>query len=517
MPPSMITLHDFYNVFRGNDSAHGVYELSGKTDEKGKAQGRARTVQETMTEEDVLAHLNGERGLGVIPIKDDARCGFAVIDVDDATQFALIPPIIRRFGFPLIPFRSKSGGLHLYAFFNEPILAKKAVFIMNAYRRALALPKTTEIFPKQTELKQGAIGNWINLPYFACEKTNRYLIMPNGEAADIIQALTYIDEHRVSEEDALAHLNALPLSDAPPCLQAIFIRGSTPMRNNYLFSQAVYLKSKYGDEFEQKLVETNTALEAPLPIKELTDTIINSLKKKDYAYKCQEEPIVSICDKNECKLREFGVGNNAVPALSFEQLTQYMADPPYYEWIVNEKPLRFYTELDIINQGAFRTLCFRVLHVLPMRLKDETWTRIVNTALSNIKVIEIDHGDDISVGAMFKEYLSEFLTKRAEAANKEQILMDRVFKDDELGAFVFRSKNLVSFLTLQKNFRAFGQTEIQARLKDMGGTACRYYINRKNTSMRVWTLPFKALETFVEPDIDQVDINFMEEYENENF
>ena len=517
MSVSMIMLHDFMTLFRGNETTRGVFLPSGTADENGKEQGSAFTERSLLTEEDYLQHLEGKKGLGIVPIREDAKCYFGVIDLDDVATTPLIPPILRRYGYPLIPFRSKSGGLHLYAFFREPTAARKVIDVLNTYRRTLGLPKQTEIFPKQAKLENNAMGNWINLPYYKSASTTRYLIGEDGTALTLEEAINYCAARTLLTDDLEKHLASLPINDGPPCIQAIYLRGHTPMRNNYMFSHAVYLKSKYGDDFEQKVVEANSALEVPLPLKEISDTIVNSLKKKDYAYKCAEEPLCSICDKTECKKREFGVGSSSVPELSFEQLSQYLADPPYYEWMINGKLLRFYSEADIINQQAFRTLCFRILHILPMRLKDETWTRVVNTALTNIKAVSVDSGDDISIGAMFTEYLTEFLTKRASAANKDQILMDRVFKDDELHAYVFRSKNLVNFLVIQKTFRAFGQTEIQARLRDLGGKAIRYYVNKQNSTLRVWTLPFKGLETFVEPDVDQVSIDFMEEFENEQY
>ena len=517
MKIALSTLHDYISLFRGNTSAHGVFLPSNEKDENGKILGKAFTEKNEPRDDDYIAHLDGSKGLGIIPIRNDAKCSFGVIDLDDIKEAPHIPTILRKHGLPLIPFRSKSGGLHLYLFFTAPTPAKSVIDILTAYRRALGLPKKTEIFPKQAKLEDGAQGNWINLPYYAAADTARYLIGPDSKPMPLDAAVAYCIDRRTSEEDLRKACEALAYADAPPCVQAIYLRGFTPMRNNYLFSTAVYLKSKYGDDFEMKVMEANAALEVPLPVKEVSDTIINSLKKKDYAYKCAEEPLCSMCDKTACKTRAFGVGSATVPELSLEQLSQFMADPPYYEWLVNGKMLRFYSEFDIINQQSFRTLCFRILHVLPMRLKDETWTRVVNTALANIVTVDVDSGDDISIGAMFKEYLTEFLTKRAPAANKEQIMMDRVYKDNELNSYVFRSKNLVSFLVIQKAFRAFGQTEIQARLKDMGGRAVRYYVNRDISTLRVWTVPYSALEVFAEPDVDQVAVDFTEEYANDQF
>jgi hypothetical protein len=511
------TLEDFSSLFSGLSRAHGEWRPSGKKDETGKSLGEARTIKEDVTEEHYQAHLDGKIGLGVIPINSNSMCAFSVIDIDDYSASTSILSVIRRNHFPLVPFRSKSGGLHLYLFFSTPEPAKESREILSMFVRLLLLPNTTEIFPKQEHLDENSIGNWINIPYFNSKDTDRFLYKEDGSPMTLEEATAHCVDNKVTISGLKSFFKALPLSDAPPCLQGIYLRGHTNMRNHYLFSQAVYLKSKFGEDFETKLMEINGALDSPLSIKEVNDTILNSLRKKDYGYKCTEEPICSICDKQECRKRKFGIISAEVPELNYEQLSQYLTDPPYYEWLINGKCLRFYSELDIINQTSFRPLCMRTLHILPIKLKEETWTRIVNTALSNMATVKVDQADDISIGALFRAYLVEFLTKRAPAANREQILMDRVFRDEETQAYLFRAKNLVTFLVVQKAFRAFGQTEIQTRLLDMGGKATRMYVNKSNTNTRLWSLPYTALEQFLEPDIDQLSVDFLEETDNEQY
>src|SRR5690606_6621186 len=124
----------------------------------------------------------------------------------------------------------------------------------------------------------------------------------------------------------------------------------------------------------------------------------------------------------------------------------------HYGWKINGSELKFYSEAEIIYQTKFRELAFRELHILPFKLKDETWTKIVNNALTNLQILTPEEGSDMSPGALFIEYLTEFLTKRAMAANRDQILVDRVYVDNEKKVYVFRSKNLINFLYFQKQF-----------------------------------------------------------------
>ena len=114
--------------------------------------------------------------------------------------------------------------------------------------------------------------------------------------------------------------------------------------------------------------------------------------------------------------------------------------------------------------------------------------------------------------------MAEFLEKRAGAQNKEQILIDRVFKDERIKAYIFKPRNLVDFLYHQKQFKYFRQTEIQDRLRRLGGEPTRYFINSKIKNVRVWSLPISSLSKFVgDESIEDFKIEFKEEYEDEAF
>lgn len=516
MSVPLLIAEDFMRAFKGRTSAYGVTVLLGEKDEKGKAQCKSWTEATELLDEAYYAHLNGERGLGLVPIDEDSKCRFGVIDVDAYADNSAIIRIVFDHAFPLVPFRSKSGGLHLYLFFNDAIPAKDAVRVLKTFRRLLCLPEATEIFPKQTQSTNEKIGSFINLPYFKYDDTERYAYDKNGKALTLIEALSEIRSKQRSLEAAIAFIDSLPLADAPPCLQSIYLTGETDSRNLYLFSLACYYKAKLGDDYENALVEANLSLKKPLPIAEVTN-IVQSHNKKAYPYKCGDAPLKELCNKALCRTREYGAASGHVSDLTYGDLVQWKTDPPYYEWTINEKLLRFYDESDLINQTAFRKLCFREVHTVPVRLKDESWTRILNTALNNVIVRTLAEGDDVSPGALFKDHLVEFLTKRAMADSKEQILVDKVYYDQENDAYLFKARNLIAFLLFQKQFRYFGQTEIHARLAEMGGTPTRTYVNLKNKNARVWSLPKKGLESYIETAFDEVPIDFTQEYKDELF
>ncbi len=519
MPSSVQDVTYFENLFTGKKSAYGVHNY-GTFKEGFKEEGSSSfTLVEPIRTALYKDHLNGKTGLGVVPINEQNKCSFSVIDVDvyDGSISFLID-MLYRYNFPMLPFKSKSGGLHLYTFYESPLSAKKVIDYSQIFIALLGLNKNTEIFPKQYSLKTGQAGNWINLPYHDKGKPRQYLIGKDKEPVLFQEAILIIEKAKTSETNMTTFIENLPLNDAPPCLQSIYLKGETSNRNEYLFSMARYLKTKFGDDFEFKITEINNALDNPVSIKELMATVITTHKKKDYSYRCSQDPILSLCNKKVCESREYGIGGDEVSQLSFEDFIQYTTDPPYYEWIINEHPLIFYSEADIINQGRFRELCLRQLHVLPLKLKDKTWTMIINSAVNNVIIKEVDAIEDMSPGSMFLEYIYEFLEHRSPAENKEQILIDRVYTDKQEGVYVFKPKNLISFLYNQKQFRNFRTTEIQNRLRTLGGGPIRYYISSKYRTMRVWQLPLASFEDAKEGMVkDTIDVDFMEDLEDKDF
>ena len=71
-----------FELFKGLTRAHGVYEVTGRDASKNKVNGKARTVQNELTETEWSNHLAGKQGIGVVPINDDNECSFAAIDID---------------------------------------------------------------------------------------------------------------------------------------------------------------------------------------------------------------------------------------------------------------------------------------------------------------------------------------------------------------------------------------------------------------------------------------------------
>ena len=115
----------FHSLFAGNDRAHGTFTVSADRATDGKKTGQARVLREPPTTDLWAKHLKGESGLGIIPIKDNNCCHWGAIDIDvyNLDHSALIKQVEKN-KLPGIVCRSKSGGAHLFFFFDKEVPAE---------------------------------------------------------------------------------------------------------------------------------------------------------------------------------------------------------------------------------------------------------------------------------------------------------------------------------------------------------------------------------------------------------
>lgn len=489
-----LLIAEFMQFFKGAKNNYGEHKYN-FTENAQKEKGENKTIINTLlTSKQYSDHLKGNTGLGIIPIDENNNCYFSVIDIDiyDVNLAVYIKAVYNN-NLPLVIFKTKSGGLHFYLFFKSAIATEKAVYYMQRLTSLLALDilvkqkqnKTVEIFPKQTLRKKGEIGNWINLPYYNYKDTKQYCVDQELNKLSLQDALLLIKKKVISEEALNKFFEELVFNDAPPCLQILYLLNNLDEnsgRNDYLFSFGVYLKKKDENFFEQKLFDINQSLINPIEDKELENTILNSLRKKDYSYKCRQSPCVNYCNKKLCKEREYGVGKQGgyFSPLIFGKLTQLKTSQPYYEWEVKEKEgnefkiLRFRNEDEIIKQDAFLRLCFRELCCLPFKMKQAEWFKLVRQHLVEMEIKLIDEQEDGSPFTQFKNYFYEFLLSRALARDKADLLKKRVYLDNEKNIYCFRVHDLYNYLVHVKQFRYFENTNsLHAALRDIGAYATR--------------------------------------------
>lgn len=333
--------------------------------------------------------------------------------------------------------------------------------------------------------------------------TRQYAIAA-GQPLSFDNALSYIKTKRVTLTEARAFLDDIPHASGPPCLQSIAILNHIDKgggRNNYLFSFGVYLKKADPEFWEQKLFSINEALDEPISRDELEITVVNSLRKKDYAYKCNDAPCVDYCRKAVCKTRDYGIGKEGgyFSELEYGRLFQVKAYEPYYEWEVRLlgdeefKRLRFQSEADIIGQDSFLRLCFRELHILPVKLKQSEWYKLINQALKELTIVGVESEDDTTPIGLLRSIFIEFLTARAMAQTRDQIANKRVYHDIKEKAYYFRTQDLIDFIFLVKNFRYYLPGQIHGILHDFNAVPFRLRTER-GKQLRVYRLTEENLD-----------------------
>lgn len=484
----------FADLFSGNNNAHGVTEVGEIVD--GKAKSNSRLVYEPLNPAVIQRHLDGFTSIGVAPIRDDGTCSFGAIDIDDY-KYDLNDVIaaIEDFNMPLCPCYSKSKKLHIYIFFSDPTPADEVQDILSWYARAFACDKKVEIFPKQSKAHSSQkFYSWINLPYFDAnnEENHRKMVTRQG-LLTMSDALDKMQEKRLSAKDHRKWIDEFEYRDAPPCiLSGLLLRDIGPgQRNNWLFSCGVYFRLKDENcDLKTLLTEVNHSLHEPISDAELNATVIKGFNRKSYFYMCAA---LDRCDKASCRQQEYGIESKASTGLDYGDLTQFMTDPPYYEWIVNGQKLTFWNEQEILTQGKFRALCLRQLHLVPRRVPDDRWSKILTRACENITVVQpaVEAGD-FSSGSTFFDLTCAFFNTKRKADNITQLAMGRVYVDDIEKEYVFTAKSFIDFLVHKNDFTQYKPVEMRVRLQQLGAY-------KEGT---VWRMPIQSIPASTEPTID---------------
>jgi hypothetical protein len=489
----------FHALFCGSGRAHGTYNNinfdARRSD--GKYKGEADTKREPVTDVLWQQHLDGRSGLGVIPIRDDSTCTWGAVDVDVYADLdpARVASTVAKFRLPLVVCRSKSGGVHLYCFARCPVPASDMQVKLQGLAAKLG-HGTAEIFPKQTTIcvEKQDLGSWINMPYFHALETNRYAVRPTGDAMTAEEFLEFAEAARQPAEwftEALPQaVDALP--DGPPCLQHLMEMGFPPGTwNTGVFNLGVYARKAHPDNWETHLVQLN-AIHFPAdqwPQSDLND-IKKSLKKRNYAYQCSEQPLARFCDRATCRKRKYGVGGaNALPALS--SLSQLATEPPVWFLDVEGHRLEMSTR-QLLNPLDFQELCAHHLVLVPV-VGRAAWIEHLRPYMAKANCIPVaDDGsddDDSSTRTLFLEQLEEFCTGRACADTLDNIRTGRPYTAD--GLVHFRLAGLMQHLS-RKGFKNFTRQQAVAILKDYGAKNRQARVAGLVT--RVWTVPEFARE-----------------------
>lgn len=500
-------VRQFMSIFTGYERAHGRYDVVADPIST-KQKGTANTIPLPVTEEAFRYHLRGSGpGVGIVPLTEANTCWFGALDIDIYENFNLQELLqkIRQHGLKLIPCRTKSGGVHLYAFFKEPMSGVLVQSKLQEWVSILRLSSKTEIFPKQAK-RQGEddIGNWINLPYYDCEAgTQRYMYTSTGGAALNIQAFfDNVEKNRISLGELSlpiykTHAPEDPLWEAPPCLIALVDQGGvrTGGRNNTLLSAGVYLLRRFGQDPDfnlmEKLEEYNQLLcgDDLLPDREVQE-IHRSLLKKNYFYMCKASPLVDVCQKRVCLTRKFGIGDPTFkedPVHEFLNLTKYAADNEDPAWafeLMGERIMVDHTtfyQRDLLNRAVMARI-----NCIPVQFTQAKWLTYLSKLIITADVVPMP--PETSETAQIWEFIQYWLESTPRGVQRDELMSGRIWYHD--GRLYFRQVDLLQYL---KNRRIIiGQRQLASILKTNHVEVRALKIAKK--SVNVWSLMFDEYE-----------------------
>ena len=522
-------------LFVGNDTHHGTHGEPSRDPTGGSLKWAIRPTAKTIkigpTEKHWEAHVAGTRPLGVIPITTENLCSWGSIDYDvyDDDLLLLIAKV-EAAKLPLVPCRSKSGGLHLWLFTTEPVESAKMQAALREIAASLGI-SGSEIFPKQSTLlsERGEQGSWMIMPYFGGTfdgKLQEQTGMKKNGASMTLAEFIRVSEKAKQTPEELEELTVrsltpktspkgkakkseekngvkvykagamddttVPFGDGPPCLVHLTQdEGGVKQggQNNTLFHMGVYFKRKFPDDWRVQLETANQAFCVPPHPSGAMDSIIKSLEKKDYQYKCKDQPMLGRCDAILCRKRRFGVGGGGVmPVIT--SLKKLDSDPPVWFLDVEGGKIECGTE-DLQKWERFQRLLMDKVNNPFGLIKPGDWLELIRNAMSNIVEI-IEASPNAGQKGEFRELLEIYLTNRQRGTKEEDLLTGRPWEDEEEGRHYFQLRNLVRFMQ-REGLRNITQGQVVARIvQDYKGGHVGKNIKGKFRNLH-W-VPSKAVE-----------------------
>lgn len=479
------------DLFTGSDLAHGRSEMTQQITAKGKHEAKSWTEKRPAELKDWERHLNGEAGIGIMPLDSKNNVKFGAIDVDvyQGLSIEALNQKIQKHGLPLVVCRSKSGGPHIFLFLKDPVPASEMIEKLDSLAGFLGFG-TSEIFPKQAMVSQSDknpdFGSWINMPYFGGTKFLRYALDQEDKALVTVERFSlYAKSRRLSAEEFRKLAPPEPeavFPDGPPCLNQIFAERPGDNRNILLANAAVYAKKAFPENWKEQLDRYNTKFAEPLGSAEV-EALKKSYDKKDYRYQCSKQPLCNFCDSSRCRKARHGIGGgDFLPATRSLSMVD-TAPPIWYLDITlpDSRAVRISLSTEELqNPRLFQRRAMETIQQMPPLMKPDDWQALVGQLMQHCTKIEVP--PEMSPTGQFIELLWDFLHNRASSESWEDLCRAIPYKDNL--NYYFRMKDLSLFLA-QQRFTALKPNEMMAVLrsnlkatkgfKNIGGRGTNYF------------------------------------------
>lgn len=387
-----------------------------------------------LSDEHFHRHFNKIQGLGIIPIQPNGNVNFGCLDIDkdDIDHIDLVNRI-KSLGLPLYVFVSRSRAAHAYFFIGgDGMSAALVQKRLNQWGLALGCGKdlpVVEVFPKQTDLNnKDSIGNYVNIPFFqqfaeSVEPDDHRgkFVTSDGRYVGLEEFVTVAEQHDPKMSMPLP-IRTVAFSDGPPCLETLQQRGIPEgMRNLGLYNVGVYFKKSDPENWEDLLQAYNNKFMVPpfhgskMDKREMMQ-LLKSLRKKEYQYKCKEDPIASHCEAGLCKTRLHGIKTKEemlrdkvsridCPIIG---LIKYESDPVTWGLVLNGGS-------NTINVSGGELLMYQNLRKyildglgeLPQNMKSDEWDLKLKDLLTTAQKVEVseESGDTKLILTLLEQFV----------------------------------------------------------------------------------------------------------------
>ncbi len=458
-------MNDFIKCFTGLQRNFGFCNISnGYTDPNtGKIKFNAGDYGwsgKPITEDDYRLHLHGKKSIGIQPCDDNGLACFGAIDIDPKVYKDLdikkYLDIIQEKELPLIPIKSKSGGLHLYLFTKEFVKAKVIRDFLEQVLFLFKLPITTEIFPKQTKLGSDTNGNkvngnFINLPYF--NKSERVALDPSGKEMPLDLFLKVVEINKANIEKLENISNDLikkeltggaeEFKDGPPCLEILSKNKMKDGRDRFLYNYMVMAKKKYPDNWGKMVLKAgrNYFEFDQIWTDDYIEKKIKHWEKQEKGHTCHDDLLAPVCIKSECVKRKFGIISDKKinwPLMTNLIKVDFKPDPEYYFTVEREDGETVQVHAKDVNkikdQQELRGLIMAQADFPPPPIKGMDFFEIQKALFSTIDTVQPAPGT--TPMEILKKHLKDYIHS-TEATSHNSFKSGNVLKDDTYAYFVY--------------------------------------------------------------------------------
>ena len=458
-------MNDFIKCFTGLQRNFGFCNISnGYTDPNtGKIKFNAGDYGwsgKPITEDDYRLHLHGKKSIGIQPCDDNGLACFGAIDIDPKVYKDLdikkYLDIIQEKELPLIPIKSKSGGLHLYLFTKEFVKAKVIRDFLEQVLFLFKLPITTEIFPKQTKLGSDTNGNkvngnFINLPYF--NKSERVALDPSGKEMPLDLFLKVVEINKADIEKLENISNDLirkeltggaeEFKDGPPCLEILSKNKMKDGRDRFLYNYMVMAKKKYPDNWGKMVLKAgrNYFEFDQIWTDNYIEKKIKNWEKQEKGHTCHDDLLAPVCIKSECVKRKFGIISDKKinwPLMTNLIKVDFKPDPEYYFTVEREDGETVQVHAKDVNkikdQQELRGLIMAQADFPPPPIKGMDFFEIQKALFSTIDTVQPAPGT--TPMEILKKHLKDYIHS-TEATSHNSFKSGNVLKDDTYAYFVY--------------------------------------------------------------------------------